>query len=191
MSVFDLAYSFVQKWEGGSRFTMDPDDPGGATKFGISYRFLEGLPLSMKDINKDDIFSWRDVQKLEDKKAKEIFKKYFWDTQRLSWFPDCLAVVMFDTSVNLGRFRTAKYLQTAISTVPDGIIGPITLDTLKTYLKVIIPGERILIDFILERRIMHYENLRDQTDWGNKYFLGWMNRVNDLKEFIKTMPKEA
>lgn len=36
--VFNLAMSFVHKWEGGEKYTNDKDVPGGETKFGIFKR---------------------------------------------------------------------------------------------------------------------------------------------------------
>ena len=189
-STFDLAYSFTQKWEGGSKFTMDSNDPGGATKFGISFRFIRNLGIYDSDINKDGVITWQDVYSLTEEKAKALFKKYFWDSSYLQFFPNTLAVVMFDTSVNIGRSRTIKFLQKTLGPklVQDGIIGPVTLQAVHDATKgVMCFRTSLLTSVILDQRDLYYNNLNNVTNWAKEYYEGWLNRTEDLRNFIKDM----
>ena len=51
MANFNKAHKFVAKWEGG--YVNDPDDPGGATNYGVSLRWLKSLGLDQGDIDHD------------------------------------------------------------------------------------------------------------------------------------------
>lgn len=61
MSNFDRVMDFVLKWEGG--LSVDPNDPGGTTKYGISQR-------ANPDV---------DVPNLTVEEAKEIYRERYWD----------------------------------------------------------------------------------------------------------------
>ena len=66
---FDEVYKIVvREIEGG--FVNDPRDPGGATKFGISLRFLRSIGL---DLNRDGIIDGIDIRGLSHVAAKKIF----------------------------------------------------------------------------------------------------------------------
>ena len=43
--VFPLALQFALKWEGGDKYTNDPIDPGGETKYGISKRAYPDIDI--------------------------------------------------------------------------------------------------------------------------------------------------
>ena len=175
---FVEAYEFTQKWEGGSRFTQDPDDPGGATKFGVSMRFLSGLPLKESDLDGDGKLTWKDVAGMTAEQARGIYRRYFWDSLFLDHLQGQLAAVMFDTAVNCGRSRVVKWLQEAVRVVADGKIGPITIRATNA-----IPAV-ILYRKILDRREEHYRELEATKIWAKKYINGWLNRTNDLRKFI-------
>lgn len=80
---------FVGKWEWGNDddggFTNDPDDPGGATKFGISQRAHPN----------------ENIPNLTIERARELYFKGY-------WLPYCegvdwpINIVVFDTAVNGG-----------------------------------------------------------------------------------------
>ncbi|MDR2666787.1 MAG: hypothetical protein LBB34_01555 [Holosporales bacterium] len=48
----------------------DENDSRGATKFGISLRFLKGLDIKEGDINDDNKISEEDIKDLDEEKAK-------------------------------------------------------------------------------------------------------------------------
>ena len=93
LDYFDDCFKFIMKWEGGDKYTNDPDDPGGETKFGISKRSHPGL----------------DIKNLTEEKAKEIYRAEYWGTSgadTAEW-PLCLAI--FDSAVNCGVSRAKKW----------------------------------------------------------------------------------
>lgn len=179
MENFRRAYEFTQKWEGGSKFTQDPNDPGGATKYGVSFRFLEGLPLDVSDIDKNGKLTWKDVQALSSGDAEEIYKFYFWNALKLDSFEFDLATVLFDTAVNMGKKRAVKALQSLTGSKPDGILGP---KTIEAALK---GNQATTAKAILFYREAYYLRLFKSQKWASKYIDGWLNRVNDLYQFLK------
>lgn len=81
---FPKALSFVLKWEGG--FVCDPDDPGGATKWGISQKAHPDL----------------DVANLTQEEAATIYKMDYWTPCGCDALPYPLDICIFDTAVNCG-----------------------------------------------------------------------------------------
>ena len=91
---FEKALKFVLKWEG--RYSNDPNDPGGETKYGISKRSYPEL----------------DISKLTLKQAKEIYYKNYWLKTGCDELPYPFNIIVFDTAVNMGRRRATELLNT-------------------------------------------------------------------------------
>ncbi len=87
---FEKAVSFVLRWEGG--YSNDGRDPGGETKFGISKRSYPEL----------------DISKLTLEQAKEIYYQNYWLKSKCDELPAPLNIIVFDTSVNMGRSRAEE-----------------------------------------------------------------------------------
>jgi lysozyme family protein len=177
---FETAHAFAQKWEGGEKFTQNPKDPGGATKFGLSIRFLKDLPLDMTDIDHDGQLTWKDVQAMPKDKADAIYKAYFWEKLKLSdpRMPDRLAMAVYDTAINIGRGGCAIWLQKALGVKMDGGIGPMTLNAIQGF------SEDDLIKAVLNSRFSHYTKLYQEEIWAKEFYNGWVNRLNALKKAI-------
>lgn len=94
--VQDIAREIVQR-EGG--FVDDPDDPGGATKFGVTIHTLRRLGM---DIDGDGDVDVNDVRRLSVAQAQEIFLKHYYERPRIGMLPDCLRASVFDMYVNAG-----------------------------------------------------------------------------------------
>ena len=109
MADFNKAIGKTLSKEGGSRFTDDPQDRGGATKYGISQRSYPNL----------------DIRNLTEHQAREIYKRDFWDRVRgdeVSSQP--VAENLFDTCVNMGVRTGSRLAQLAVDVQPaDGVIG--------------------------------------------------------------------
>ena len=113
---WDDAFDKVIGHEGG--YVNDQNDPGGETKYGISKR-------SYPD---------EDIAGMTLTRAKEIYKRDYWDKCKCGELPHPLDFVTFDAAVNSGCGRAAKWLQQAIPGVTvDGIIGKQTLTTAKVF----------------------------------------------------------
>jgi lysozyme family protein len=111
---FDRAFEIVVGHEGG--YVNHPADPGGETKFGISKHAYPSLVIS--------------AVTLED--AKAIYYRDYWQRVKCDELPDLLRYPMFDAAVNSGVERAVRWLQTAVGTTVDGVIGPKTIAAAQT-----------------------------------------------------------
>ena len=109
MTMFDDAFEKVIGHEG--EYIDDPKDHGGETKFGVSKR-------SYPD---------EDIKGLTLMRAREIYRRDYWDRCQCDQLPDWIAFHVFDAAVNSGVRQALIWLQRAIGSQPDGIIGAKTI----------------------------------------------------------------
>ncbi len=186
-AAFERALAFTLKWEGG--FSDDPRDHGGATNYGVSFRFLQGLPLSEADVDGDGTLTWRDVRDMPRAAAAQIYRTHFWTPLYLDRIPEALAEAVFDGAVNLGRGRSAAFLQESVNLVlsgggaplgalcVDGAVGPKTLAAVSRACAK--DGGGAVLEDVLRRRAGHYLRLGKSKNYA--WALGgWMNRARDL-----------
>ncbi|MFW9871638.1 MAG: glycoside hydrolase family 108 protein [Candidatus Thorarchaeota archaeon] len=189
MPDFLKAYKITMGHEGG--YSQDPDDAGGETYKGISRRYnpqWSGWKLI------DDVKSRVDFPKVLDQlqqlqeRVYDFYKKYYWDSNRLDQCrSQAIAEEMFDTAVNMGRARAAKFLQESLNYLNrngrvypdlsiDSNIGPATLRALDYILD---NGEEILLLKVLNvLQGSFYLNYMRKNPVQEKYMRGWFNRVN-------------
>ena len=167
--VFKKAQNFIFKWEGG--LCDDPADAGGITKYGISLSFLKNIK---PDATRNDIIN------LTKAEARELFHKHFWDRCRCAEMPDKTAFILFDTAVNVGCMQAVKFLQRAVGTYVDGLIGPKTIKA-----ACVVNDNTETLESILNQRANFYENLAKNKPSQRVFLRGWLNRTNDLRKAIK------
>ncbi|MCB2137397.1 MAG: peptidoglycan-binding protein, partial [Rhodobacteraceae bacterium] len=124
-TVTDIAREIVAR-EGG--YVNDPDDPGGATKYGVTIHTMRRLGL---DLTGDGRVTPADVQRLTRENAVEIFVEHYWRAPRISELPEVLQPSVFDMYVNAGA-NAVKVLQRLLAEmgqeiVADGVLGPRTI----------------------------------------------------------------
>ena len=95
MNDFDACIAFVLTQEGG--YVNDPNDPGGETKFGISKR----------------AYPDEDIANLTIDRAKELYRRDYWDALGLDSRPYGEALAILDTAVNCGISRAKVFMATA------------------------------------------------------------------------------
>jgi|WetSurMetagenome_2_1015567.scaffolds.fasta_scaffold177536_3 lysozyme family protein len=95
---WERAINFVLIHEGG--YVHDPQDPGGATNFGISQR-------SYPNCN---------IAGLTEEGAKEIYKRDYWDVLNLDdeEYEYPYDVLIFDSAVNVGISRTMTWMKESV-----------------------------------------------------------------------------
>jgi lysozyme family protein len=93
MRTFDDDVAFVLEREGG--YVFDPDDPGGETNMGISHR----------------AYPDEDIKHLTRARAVELYKRDYWFKANCDALPEPLALVVFDTAVNMGVGKARDLLK--------------------------------------------------------------------------------
>lgn len=121
-SVRDIAEEIVAR-EGG--YVNDPDDPGGATKYGVTIHTMRRLGL---DLTGDGQVGVADVRALSRGQAVDIFIRHYFDRPRIAEMPEAIQPSLFDMYVNAGG-NAVKILQRLLVEMGfdvsvDGVIGP-------------------------------------------------------------------
>ena len=112
--------------EGG--YVNDPDDPGGATKYGVTLGTMRRLGL---DLDRDGRVTAADVQRLTRAQAADIFMEHYYVRTRVAELPEMLRATVYDMYVHAGS-NAVKILQRLIrdmriEVAVDGVIGPETI----------------------------------------------------------------
>ena len=112
--------------EGG--FVNDPDDPGGATKYGVTIHTMKRLGI---DLTGDGRITTADVRRLTRDKATEIYVEHYFKRPGLAGLPEVLQPTVFDMYVNSGS-NAVRILQRLLNDMGgtldvDGALGPLTL----------------------------------------------------------------
>jgi len=137
MAEFTEAVQYVLDREG--ELSENPNDPGGITKYGISFRFLKSLPLDKLrsyGIFVSETITEDDIRELTLDQAKSIYKGEFWDHAPFEDLTSqAIANYIYDMAVNMGIAPAIKCAQRACwsiinryaSIVDDGILGTNTI----------------------------------------------------------------
>ena len=123
-SVRHIAEEIVAR-EGG--FVNDPDDPGGATNFGVTIHTMRALGL---DLDGDGEIGVADVRRMTRAQAVDIFVRHYFRRPRIDTLPGVLQASVFDMQVNAGA-NAVRILQRLLrgmgqAVAVDGMIGPNT-----------------------------------------------------------------
>lgn len=178
-SVTDIAREIVAR-EGG--YVNDPDDPGGATNFGVTIGTMRSLGLDLTGDGKVDA---GDVRALTRSQAEQIFVEHYFRKPRLAELPDPVQASVFDMYVNAGA-NAVKILQKLVSRMgfpatADGVIGPRTLAAVADAAEA--APAHITDAYGIARRNYYYA-LADQRPASRKYARtraggkgGWITRA--------------
>ncbi|NUB43250.1 peptidoglycan-binding protein [Fertoebacter nigrum] len=181
-SVPDLAREIVAR-EGG--FVNDPDDPGGATKYGVTIHTMRRLGL---DLTGDGRVTVADVQRLSRAQAEAIFIEHYHTRPGIGRLPEPLQPGVFDMYVNAGS-SAVKILQRLVSDMgfactADGVIGPLTMRAVQQAFDAA-PGH--LADAYAIARRNYYYALADARPASRKYARrrdggkgGWITRAEEF-----------
>jgi len=125
LSVAAIADEIIAR-EGG--FVDDPDDPGGATKYGVTIHTLRRLGV---DLDGDGDTDTDDVRRLTKAQARAIFVRHYFERPGIARLPEPLQASVFDMYVNAGA-NAVRILQQLLSDMGqriaiDGAIGPETV----------------------------------------------------------------
>lgn len=155
----------ILEHEGG--YADHPNDPGGATKYGITRKTLARWR---------DIDPWWDLPKsqveaLTRSQAASIYKALYWDRVQAVRLPPGVDLALFDFAVNSGPARAIKTLQGLVGVVQDGSVGPVTLAAVARR------DARVLVEAICDQRMRFLERLAHWPSFGR----GWTRRVAAIR----------
>jgi len=123
-TVREIAEEIVSR-EGG--FVNDPDDPGGATNYGVTIHTMRRLGL---DLTGDGVVGVSDVRALSKDQAVDIFSTHYYDKPRIALLPEAVQASVFDMYVNAGghavRILQRLLRQMGYDIAVDGVLGPQT-----------------------------------------------------------------
>lgn len=160
------AIDFVLKEEGG--YTVDPNDHGGETNFGISKRAYPNV----------------DIKNLTREKAMDIYCKDYWQVCKCDELPSPLAIAVFDAAVNHGVKTAGKMLQMALNVDVDGIIGDVTIGaSFKA-------GQKIVRQFLAQRMVRYIRIIMKDTT-QQVFAENWSSRLMRLAELTLKAPPAA
>ncbi len=143
------------EWE-GTTFENDPDDPGGATKFGIDQRSHPHVVVKNLTLEDAKVIYWGE-----------------WNRELGPILPRPINEVYFNFCVNTGQGRANKFLQIALGVTPDGVVGPHTLGAISAV------DPRAASVAMINAADSFYGSLHRP-----KYLRGWLNRDHALLTFI-------
>ncbi|MDP5360311.1 MAG: holin-associated N-acetylmuramidase [Paracoccaceae bacterium] len=181
-TVTQIANEIVAR-EGG--YVNDPDDPGGATNFGVTIHTMRRLGLDLTDDGKVDE---QDVRVLTRDHAVAIFVEHYYRGPRIDRLPQALQASVFDMYVNAGA-NAVKILQQLlnamrIDVVVDGAIGPQTIRASKQAMDA---APDHLVDAYGIARRNYYYDLADRRPQSRKFARrrdggkgGWITRAEEF-----------
>jgi lysozyme family protein len=180
MAEYGPAFAKVIELEGG--FVDHPDDPGGATNFGISLRFLQTQEdYELGDIDNDGDLDYDDIKNMKLSDASALYKKHWWDKYGYGSIPNqAIANKLFDMAVNMGAKQAHKLLQRAINCVvgqrllvDDGILG----EKSSQGMGAAIQQPLALLAALRAQQEGFYRALVAGNDKFSVFLKGWLNRA--------------
>ncbi|PHJ53463.1 hypothetical protein VF14_18350 [Nostoc linckia z18] len=167
-AAFQKAMEILLKHE-GEKFTNDPADSGGATKFGITLRTYRN--------DADPGATIDTIRNLTRDQAIAYYYKHWWQRGPYDEIatPD-ITVKLFNIAVNVGQKRANVLCQRAlracgIAIAEDGIIGMNTISALR-----VITPSFWLAAFRAETA-GHYRLLAETRPKDERFLNGWLTRA--------------
>ena len=160
MTAFEQAFTIVVGTEGG--FGCDAADRGNWTGGACGVGTLRGTKYGISAA----AYPALDIANLTLDQSQELYKSDYWDKIRGDDLHPAFALLVFDAAVNNGPGRAVSWLQAAVHTTPDGVIGPLTIAAAAT------GGANALVEF-QARRLLFMASLSIWPRFGP----GWARRL--------------
>ncbi len=184
MSKFEDALLTILKHEGG--YANHPNDPGGATNYGVSLRYLltlgdvDGDGYLEGDFDGDGDVDADDIKRMTAANAADIYREQWWDRYQYGRInAQSLATKVLDMAVNMGAGRAHRLLQTALTmcgkdVVVDGKLGPGTCEAVNkcAEMPLLIMLRAVCAQFYMR---LHKSN----PDKYGPFIKGWLHRAYD------------
>ncbi|MCT4554651.1 MAG: holin-associated N-acetylmuramidase [Pelagimonas sp.] len=170
--------------EGG--YVNDPDDPGGATKYGVTIHTLRNIPWG--DLDGDGDIDKFDVRALTPEHAEQIFLDRYFYGPRIDELPAPMQATVFDMQVNAGA-NAIRILQMVLGdlgyeVIVDGALGPQTIGATS---RAFAEAGEALVDIYGVARRSYYFSVADRRPRSRKYARtraggkgGWIKRAEEF-----------
>ncbi|GHV50481.1 hypothetical protein FACS1894216_02760 [Synergistales bacterium] len=165
--------AFILKYEGG--YVNDPDDAGGETNMGITAGTLASAYAQ-------GLVSHNSVRNLTKAEASAIYKARYYSCYGYEKFPFVTALLLTDTTVNMGRGGAAAVAQKTCvslghSLAVDEKWGPKTQAAVEA-----LGGSAGFGDMFLVKRKNRCDGIIARKPSQEKFRKGWYNRLKALAE---------
>lgn len=168
-SSYPKAIAFVLKQEGG--YSNDPQDPGGATNWGIT--IYDARKYWKSDATPSD------VRAMPQQVARDIYQSKYWLVVAGPDLPAGLDLCTFDSAVNSGTGRANKWLASAIK-VPLASYAVMAKQAIQV-------NQDEAIDRYCNTRLSFLHSLRTWSHFG----AGWGRRVAELRSLSHVLWLQA
>ena len=144
---------------------------------------MKGILQRVYDKYRDDKQEDRRcVSQISDEEVEDIYYNDYWVPGKCYKFPWPLYAVHFDGCVNSGVGQASKWLQRAVGSAADGAIGPKTIMAYEAKVQEV--GVDAIVQDILKQRNGFYKLLVEKDPTQKSFINGWLNRLDNLKEYI-------
>lgn len=160
----------------GNPFHVDPDDPGGATKWGITMPALSDWRME----NGSPTPTVRDLENLAEFERDAIYAANYWLRVNGDRLPLGVDLMVFDFGVTSGAAMSAKVLQRVAGLSDhfiDGWVGDQTILALSS-----VPPFKLVSDLATVQ-----EEYYKACPAAWKYLDGWERRLDDRRRLAVSM----
>lgn len=178
---FDEMVEHVFAHEGG--YIDHPNDPGGATNFGVSLRALRALEsadLADWDLDGDGDIDADDMKLMTKAKARAFYQRHFWSDAHEELMAPVHAGKLFDMGVNMGKRQAGRIFQRMVArfddfVIVDGLVGPKTVAAANDLIDKG-QGAHSFSDLAAEQARFYFR-LVDMKRSREVFLLGWLRRA--------------
>ena len=164
---FDPAMSFVWRPNNdGQGYHDDPQDPGGATTWGVTFTTWSGWQRMHGAVPTLATF-----RVLGPDHLRALYRALFWNACQCAALPIGIGLMTFDAAVGSAPLHAARWLQSVVGVPQDGEIGPQTIAAARQ-----MPVTTI-INALATTRESFYASLPTFRYYGN----GWDRRAQDCR----------
>ena len=170
MAKIELLSPFIFTWEGV--WGNDPDDRGGATKYGVTIATWKAQGY---DKDGDGDIDVDDLRKITIEDATMIMKKNFWDHWKADQIKDqSLANILVDWVWGSGKYGIT-IPQQLLGVKADGIVGPKTIAALNRQ------DPQTFFYKVWQRRKKYLNDICVSRPKNYKFLNGWLRRLQAVQ----------